>query len=61
MAEAGFWPVTSLSETITFGGVTREGATLVVEMNDGYALGCYGLAAVPYAQLLEARWQEMVS
>lgn len=42
-------------------GVTREGATLVVEMNDGYALGCYGLAAVPYAQLLEARWLEIVS
>lgn len=41
-------------------GVTRDGRTLVVEMNDGYALGSYGLAAVPYAQLLEARWVEMV-
>ncbi len=41
-------------------GVTRTGETLVVEMNDGYALGSYGLAAVPYAQLLEARWEELM-
>lgn len=41
-------------------GITREGATLVVEMNDGYALGAYGLAPVPYAQMLEARWLEIV-
>lgn len=41
-------------------GVTRAGETLVVEMNDGYALGSYGLAAVPYAQLLEARWEELM-
>ena len=34
--------------------------TLVVERNDDYALGADGLAAVPYAQMLEARWIELV-
>lgn len=41
-------------------GVTRDGRTLLVEINDGYALGCYGLQHNLYAKLLEARWAEMV-
>lgn len=41
-------------------GVTRDGRTLLVEVNDGYALGCYGLQHNLYAKLLEARWAEMV-
>lgn len=40
-------------------GVTRDGRTLLVETNDGYALGNYGLEATLYAQLLEARWEEL--
>jgi ATP-grasp domain, R2K clade family 2 len=40
-------------------GVTQDDRTLVVEVNDGYSLGHYGLAALPYAQLLEARWHEI--
>ena len=40
-------------------GVTREGRTLLVEVNDGYALGCYGLNEVRYARMIEARWREL--
>lgn len=40
-------------------GVTADGRTLLVEANDGYALGSYGLPSIPYAQLLEARWDEL--
>ena len=40
-------------------GVTDDDRTLLVEMNDGYALGCYGLPAEEYAKLLAARWAEL--
>ena len=41
-------------------GVTRDGRTLLVEINDGYSLGSYGLQHNLYAQLLSARWAEML-
>ena len=41
-------------------GVTRDGRTLLVEVYDGYALGCYGLQHNLYAKLLAARWTELV-
>ena len=41
-------------------GVTRDGRTLLVEVNDGFALGSYGLDDVAYALLLSARWAELV-
>ena len=40
-------------------GVTADGRTLLVEANDGFALGCYGLDPVLYADMLEARWCEL--
>ena len=40
-------------------GVTSDGRTLLIEVNDGYSLGCYGLLPVTYAHLLASRWQEM--
>jgi len=40
-------------------GVTDDGRTLLVEMNDGYSLGAYGLEATLYARLLSARWAEL--
>lgn len=40
-------------------GVTGDGQTLLVELNDGYALGCYGLPVHRYVRLLEARWDEL--
>lgn len=40
-------------------GVTEDGRTLLVEVNDGYALGSYGLEHHAYARLLSARWAEL--
>jgi hypothetical protein len=40
--------------------VTRDGRTLIVEQNDGFSIGCYGLHQVTYANLLEARWSEIM-
>jgi hypothetical protein len=40
--------------------VTDKGETVLVEVNDGYSLGSYGLWHDLYAQLLSARWFELV-
>lgn len=40
-------------------GVTEDGRTLLVEVNDGYALGAYGLPPLVYAALIDARWREL--
>lgn len=42
-------------------GVTRDGRTLLVEVNDAFSLGHYGLAPVSYARMISARWHEMVN
>ena len=42
-------------------GVTKDGRTLLVEINDGYSLGSYGLQQNLYAQLLSARWAELLN
>ena len=40
-------------------GVTSDGRTLLVEANDGFALGSYGLPPEAYARMVEARWEEL--
>ena len=40
--------------------VTDKGETILVEVNDGFSLGSYGLWHDLYAQLLSARWAELV-
>lgn len=40
-------------------GLTRDGRTLLIEVNDGYAIGAYGLFYIDYGKLLSARWAEM--
>ncbi len=40
-------------------GVTKDGRTLLVEVNDGYSLAPYGLDSIEYARLLAARWCEL--
>lgn len=40
-------------------GVLVSGETVVVEVNDAFALGCYGLHHVAYARMIEARWEEL--
>jgi hypothetical protein len=40
-------------------GVTSDGRTLLVEVNEGHSIGAYGLTPLLYAKLLSARWAEM--
>ncbi len=49
--------------TIDVGPVLQEDGThktFVVEVNDGYAMGGYGLFPIQYAKMISARWSEMV-
>ena len=39
--------------------VTKDNKTLLVELNDAYALGCYGLASIYYVKLISARWSQL--
>ncbi len=41
-------------------GITAEGETLLVEVNDGYALGNYGVRGYIYTAMIEARWREIM-
>ncbi len=41
-------------------GILDDGQTVLVEVNDSYSLGCYGLGQTRYAAMIEARWNEMV-
>lgn len=40
--------------------LTQGDQTVLVEVNDAYALGCYGLAPHLYAPMLIERWREIV-
>ncbi len=37
-----------------------DGRTVLVEVNDAYSLGDYGLSPITYAEMLEARWLELM-
>lgn len=41
-------------------GILDRGATALVERNDGFSIGSYGLATENYADLLIARWTQLV-
>jgi hypothetical protein len=41
-------------------GVLTDGRTVLVEVNEGYSLNPYGLEPIEYAELLEARWAQLV-
>lgn len=40
-------------------GVTRDGRTLLIENNDAYSLGSYGLNPLLYAPMIADRWFEL--
>lgn len=42
-------------------GVTVDGRTILIEANDGFAMGNYGLPARKYAELLRDRWNQIVA
>ena len=41
-------------------GVTEKGETLLIEWNDGFALGCYELDRKLYTKLLLTRWEQIL-
>ncbi|WP_118972863.1 ATP-grasp domain-containing protein [Taibaiella koreensis] len=40
-------------------GVTDQGRTLLVEVNEGFSIGAYGLFYTDYARLLATRWAQL--
>lgn len=48
---------------IDFAVVVKDGKeqTIFLEMNDGYALGNYGLNVLHYAKLISARWAQILT
>jgi len=41
-------------------GVTKDRRTLLVEVNDAWALGSYGTPPIPYTEMIINRWKQMV-
>ena len=41
-------------------GVTPDGGVILVEVNDAFALGNYALSSLTYAEMIIARWNELV-
>jgi hypothetical protein len=35
--------------------------TVLIEVNDAFALGCYGLESTSYAKIIAARWEELAA
>lgn len=40
-------------------GVTEQGHTALIEVNDGYAMGAYGMSPTDYAKMISARWSQL--
>ncbi len=53
------WATCPAACTLDF-GIDTGGHTVLIEANDGFAFGNYGLPPIAYARMLEARWREMV-
>jgi hypothetical protein len=41
-------------------GVTSMGKTILVEVNDAWALGSYGTPPIPYTEMIINRWKQIV-
>ena len=41
-------------------GLVEAGGTYLVEVNEGFSLGCLGLGPLAYSGFLEDRWRELV-
>ncbi len=53
----------STNSTAAYGidfGVLKNGATALVEWNDGFSLGAYGLDKEVYTDLIISRWEEIL-
>lgn len=47
-----------ISYSIDF-GITDKGETQLIEINDGFALGSYGLNSIYYCKMIRDRWNEI--
>lgn len=54
------WKDRPMACSIDF-GVTSDNKTIVIEVNDAYALGNYGLHYLDYAKLISARWSQLLN
>ena len=52
------YAVQPMAYSIDF-GVTADGKTLLIEMNDAFGLSAFGLNKIAYCKMLEARWDEI--
>lgn len=41
-------------------GVLSTGETALVEMNDGFSVGAYGINQEDYTDMVMARWEELL-
>lgn len=57
-AAVAAWTTSPAAYTLDF-GVLDDGRTALVEVNDGFSFGCYGLNPYDHARMLETRWLEM--
>lgn len=57
LAADGWQPVAYAADF----GVLRDGRTALVEVNDGWSLGHWGLDKAPYTDLIIARWCQMTA
>jgi hypothetical protein len=55
----GDWSKTISRKIVEDAGVTSAGDTILVEANDAYAFGNYGLHSALYAQMIDVRWKEL--
>lgn len=42
-------------------GITDKGVTHLIEINDGFALGAYGLNPIYYCKFIRDRWHEIIN
>lgn len=42
-------------------GITKDRGTILIEANDGWSIGSYGLDPLLYVRLLKRRWLEMIT
>lgn len=59
-ALADYAPEAPVAYGIDF-GVAEAGGTHLVEVNDGFSLGCLGLGPLAYSGFLEERWRELAA
>lgn len=53
------WPNRPMACAIDI-GVTSNHKTILIECNDAYALGSYGLVNLRYAKFISARWAQIL-